>query len=134
MQRIVKIQTYPTHSGTVAFAGTLRNEKRFEMRERVFIQSGGTMHQCTIVGVELPPASNPEYIYKIELPKELIEKNEGETYVPNELKDRVSLTCEHIFRTTKEARISAVKEADMKHRLNIQAIDRFFKQFEDEQK
>lgn len=116
--RIVDIETYKSFGQSFNFAGTLRNEKEFDLFQNVFIRSGEKMYQCIIVGKELPPSDNPEYIYKIELPKELIEKN-----------DRISLTCENIFSTIDEAKESAFKELDNNYNLNKQNIERFFNQY-----
>jgi hypothetical protein len=126
IDRIVKIETYKTYSNNIEFAGTLRNEKKFQMLQKVFILCGEAMYQCRIIGVELPPASNPEYIYKIELPQELIEKREGENYIQYGEKDRVSRTCEDIFNTIEEAKESALKKLDHYYELNKGNIEKFF--------
>lgn len=124
--RIVKIETYKTYSNNIEFAGTLRNEKKFKMLQKVFILCDESMYQCRIIGIELPPASNPEYIYKIELPQELIEKREGESYIHYGEKDRVSRTCEDIFSTIEEAKESALERLDLHYKLNKENITKFF--------
>ncbi len=129
--RIVKIETYPIYKDYIQFAGTLRNEKRFELNQNVFIQSHGAMYQCKIVGIELPPAENPEYKYLIELPKELIKLRENESIIClDEVKDRVSKTCEHIFVSIEEAKESALLALERKYVLNKENIERFFKTYE----
>ncbi|CAB4149086.1 hypothetical protein UFOVP523_42 [uncultured Caudovirales phage] len=124
--RIVEIENYKTNSNAIEFVGTLRNEKKFEMLQKVFILCDETMYQCRIIGIELTLSSNPEYIYKIELPQELIEKREGESYIQYGEKDRVSKTCEDIFNTIKEAKESALKKLDLNYKLNKENITRFF--------
>jgi hypothetical protein len=130
--RIVKIETYPIYKDWIQFAGTLRNEKRFELNQNIFIQSRGAMYQCKIVGIELPPAENPEYKYLIELPKELIELKENESYIDidKNSKDRISLTCENIFSTIDDAKESALEALERKYKLNKENIERFFKTYE----
>ena len=128
-ERIVKIETYKTFSNNIEFAGTLRNEKKFQMLQKVFILCDEAMYQCRIIGVELPPASNPEYIYKIELPQELIEKRDGESYIQYGEKDRVSRTCEDIFSTIEEAEESAFKKLDSYYKLNKENITKFFERY-----
>jgi hypothetical protein len=130
IDRIVKIQTYKTHSNNVEFAGTLRNEKKFQMLQKVFILCDEVMYQCRVIGIELPPASNPEYIYKIELPQELIEKREGESYIQYGEKDRVSRTCKDIFGTIEEAKESALRKLDHYYELNKENIEKFFENHE----
>jgi len=128
--RVVNIETYPIGSHSISFAGTLRNQKKFELHQKVFIESHGMMHQCKIVGVTLPPAENPEYEYLIEIPKELVELLDGE--YPSGLgmiKGRISKTCENIFATVEEAKQSALNELDHKYRLNKDNIERFFKRY-----
>lgn len=117
--RIQEIETYRAHSNSIAFAGTLRNAINFELFENVFILSDGKMVQCKVVGKELPPSDNPDYIYKIELPEGFIdEKNR-----------RVSRKCDAIFKTIEDAKKSALKELEQKYILNKGNIERFFKQF-----
>lgn len=129
--RVVNIETYPIGSHSISFAGTLRNEKKFELHQNVFIESHGMMHQCKIVGIELPPAENPEFRYLIEIPKELVELIDDEYYSSlGIVKDRISKTCKNIFSTVEEAKESALKELDHKYKLNKDNIERFFKRYE----
>ena len=129
--RIVKIETYPIGSHSIQFAGTLRNEKRFELFQNVFIESHDQMFQCRIIGIELPPADNPEFRYLIELPKELIELRENESIIClDEVKDRVSKTCKNIFSTIEEAKESALEHLERRYKLNLENIERFFKRYE----
>ena len=129
--RIVNIETYPISSGTIAFAGTLRNEKKFELHQKVFIESHGMMHQCKIVGISLPPANNPEYEYLIEIPQELVDLRDDEYYAAHDIiKDRISRTCKNIFSTVEEAKESALEELDKKYTLNKDNIINFFKRYE----
>jgi hypothetical protein len=130
--RVVNIETYPIGSHSISFAGTLRNEKKFELHQKVFIESHGMMHQCRIVGIELPPAENPEFRYLIEIPKELIELKENESYIDidKSSKDRISRTCENIFSTIDSAKESALLDLERKYKLNKDNIERFFKRYE----
>lgn len=117
-KRIIDIEQYVYHGNTIRFAGTLRNEKEFELFQDVFILHDNKMYQCKIVGKELPPKSNPEFIYKIELPKELIEEN------------RISRTCKNIFSSIEEAKESALSHLEMMYNLNKTNILEFFNQYE----
>ena len=61
-----------------SYVGLLRNEKRFNLNDKVFFSiNGNEIAFGRIVGVELPPANNPKYQYKIELPEELIKQRMG---------------------------------------------------------
>lgn len=119
--RILNIETYNFNSNIITFAGTLRNEKKFDLFQKVFIKIGDSMCQCKVVGVELPPKDNADYIYKIELPKDLISNSEITI---------VSLICDHIFSTIDEAKESAMKELELKYQLNKDNIIDFFKYHE----
>jgi hypothetical protein len=118
--RIINIETYRYHGDTINFAGTMRNERKFEMFQDVFIMHKDMMVKCKVVGIELPPRDNPEYIYKIELPEGFIEDREL----------RVSLICEHIFSSIDEAKESAFKMLNTNYELNKNNIEKFFKQYE----
>ena len=129
--RVVNIETYPIGSHSISFAGTLRNEKKFELNQNVFIESHGMMHQCRIVGIELPPAENPEFRYLIEIPKELVELLDGEySSGLGMVKGRISKTCENIFSTIDSAKESALLALERKYKLNKENIERFFKRYE----
>lgn len=131
VKRIFEIETYKINKHSIQFAGRLRNEKRFNLLQDVFIESNGAMYQCKIIGIELPPNDNPEYRYLIELPKELIRLRENENYFClNEVKDRISLTCENIFSSIDEAKESALLHLDRMYNLNKENIINFFKQYE----
>lgn len=131
VKRIFEIETYKINKHSIQFAGRLRNEKRFNLLQDVFIESNGAMYQCKIIGIELPPNDNPEYRYLIELPKELIRLRENENYsCLNEVKDRISLTCENIFSSIDEAKESALLHLDRMYNLNKENIINFFKQYE----
>ncbi len=121
--RVVDIETYKIFS-QIQFYGNLRNEKRFELLQKVFIVSEGTLHECTIKGIELECCENPNYIYKIEIPRELVERdNNGETI-------RISRTCSNIFSTVQEAKESALKLIDHYYELNKNNINQFFDKYE----
>lgn len=121
--RVVNIQTYSTYS-QISFYGTLRNEKRFELLQKVFVVSEGTLHECMIMGIELECGDNPNFIYKIEIPRELVEIDE------NRDTTRISRTCSDIFSTVQEAKESALKLIDHYYELNKNNINQFFDKYE----
>lgn len=118
--RIFNIETYRYHSGIINFAGTLRNEKKFELFQNVFIKYGDKMCQCKIVGVVLPPHDNPDYIYTVEIPEEFVEDNDA----------RLLYKCDKIFSSIEEAKASAMRENDIRYKLNKEVIERFFDRYE----
>ncbi len=112
-----------------AFVGTLRNEKVFNINDNVYFSiNNHDIFQGVICGVELPPAGNPEYIYKIRIPNELIkEKVRFDSKYPNyNLKD-LSLKCDTIFYTKEEAKKSALKNLEKKYNLQLEEIEKYFK-------
>lgn len=114
-----------------SYVGLLRNEKRFNINDKVFFSiNGNEIAFGRIVGVELPPVGNPEYQYKIELPEELIRQRMGfeEFYEGKEI-DKVTLDCESIFSTAHEAKESALKNLERMEKLQREEIERYFSQF-----
>jgi|TARA_R110000822_G_scaffold129677_1_gene265950 hypothetical protein len=118
MMKVTKIETFRNKYG-VRFSGTLRNEFNFDLGEIVFIQIGGKMIQTKVIGKELPPVDNSEWIYKIELPN---------SYDSPFKEYNVSVTCEHIFKSEQAAKESAIKHLDRMHELDTKNIEEFFNQ------
>lgn len=120
--QIVEIETYRYSKDEVNFAGTLRNEKKFELLQKVFIKSEGKIYEGIVRGIELPPTSNPDYTYLIQIPGQLRDPEKGD----------VSRQCDGIFSTIAEAKASALKHLEHLHSLNLENIERFFKQYENQ--
>lgn len=100
-----------------SFVGTLRNEKRFNIHDIVFISNGEDMIKCRVIGVELPIAENPEYKYKLELPKDDYKKD-GDKYR--------NLSCKNIFSSIDEAEKSARTNLKRMFDLQEEEIERYF--------
>lgn len=123
MSRVLNILTYIDHGDTPRFAGLLRNEKQFGLFQNVFIMYGTNIVQCKIVGIELPPTSNADYIYKIEIPSEFIDKKSSGN-------ERVSMICDNIFSSINEAKESALKHIEKYYELNKRNVENFFNKYE----
>lgn len=116
---------------TFSYVGLIRNEKKFNINDKVFFAiNGNEISFGRIVGVELPPIDNPEYQYKIQLPEELIRErmafkdfNEGQGI------DSVVLNCDSIFSSIKEAEESAKRNLERMYTLQMEEITRYFSQF-----
>jgi len=117
-----------------SYVGTLRNEKKFNLHDKVFfVVNGNEIAKGEIVGVELPPVDNPEYKYKIKLPEELIRRRmDNDDFYKGENFDKVTLICDSIFNTVEEAKESAIKQLDKLYKLQKEEIDRYFKQWDNE--
>ncbi len=117
-----------------SYVGTLRNEKKFNLHDKVFfVVNGNEIAKGEIVGVELPPVDNPEYKYKIKLPEELIrQRMDNDDFYKGENIDKVTLICDSIFNTVEEAKESAIKQLDKLYKLQKEEIDRYFKQWDNE--
>lgn len=114
-----------------SYVGLLRNEKRFNINDKVFFSiNNNEIAFGRIVGVELPPGDNPEYLYKIELPEELVrQKMESKKFYNGEEIDKVTLNCDLIFSTVQEAKKSALKNLEIMEKLQREEIERYFGQF-----
>lgn len=138
--RILDIHTHKsgTDYGIITFSGTMRNEKKFELHQIIFIQHREKMYQCKIVGVELPPEEYSDYKYRIELPKDFIQPELTEEereffskeHIEKEMQGRVSRKCDQIFGSIAEAKKSALKQINVQYKLNKERVDRFFKEYE----
>lgn len=131
MSTINKIYRVAYMKDRFSYVGLLRNEKLFNINDKVFFSiNGNEIAFGRIVGVELPPADNPEYKYKIELPEELIKQRmEFEKFYKGEEIDKVTLDCELIFSTIQEAKESALKNLERMAKLQIEEIERYFSRF-----
>lgn len=125
MNKINNIYSVNYMKDRFSFIGLLRNEKLFNINDKIFFSTNGHDIYCSrIIGVELPPAENPEYKYKIEIPEQLIKANEE---LPLE---KIELNCEWIFFNINEAKESAYKNLDRMAKLQAEEIERYFGQFE----
>jgi len=117
-----------------SYVGTLRNEKKFNLHDKVFfVVNGNDIAKGEIVGVELPPVDNPDYKYKIKLPEELIrQRMDNDDFYKGENIDKVTLKCDSIFNTVEEAKESAIKQLDKLYKLQKEEIDIYFKQWDNE--
>ena len=109
------------------YYGFLRNEKKFSIGDKVFIGYGrDSIFRGTIMGIELTDRLNPEFIYKIQIPKGLV----FDLYGNDET--NLKLNCDYIFNSLEEAKESRIKALNKKFELELNQIEKFFKQFEKE--
>ena len=107
------------------YYGFLRNEKKFNIGDSVFIGYGNeSIFRGIVMGVELTDNENPEAIYKIEIPNGLVFDFDG-----NE-KTSLELNCNCIFNSLEDAKESRIKQSNKLHKLELENIEKFFKQFE----
>jgi hypothetical protein len=112
----------------ISYIGLLRNEKKFNINDNVFFAYGEKIFRGKIVGVELLPAENPEYKYKVQLSEDLmpIRYTQPESVKPVEYGN---LICDDIFNTVEEAKQSAIDQLNKMTELQRKEIERYFKQF-----
>ena len=121
--------------GNWSYAGTLRNQKRFNIDDTVFFVYGeNNIAKSRIIGVELPLENNADYIYKIQLPENLILENtkNRDDFYNNKNADILkanTLKCDRIFNTIEEAKESAIKQTNWMHELQLKEIESYFSQF-----
>lgn len=133
MIEITEIYETTYQRDRLSYAGTLRNEKKFNLGDDVFFALGNDCIACgKVIGIELPPADNPEYKYKISIPAEIVERRKREIAKGRAVfpaLDNVTLHCDRIFMSIEEAHNSALAAADRKHRLECELANRYFRQF-----
>lgn len=116
-----------------SYVGTLRNQKQFNINDDVFFAYGinGEIARGIIVGVELPPIDNPDYVYKIQLPEELVYNNvDKDDFYKGENFDKITLKCDRIFNSIEEAKVSATKHLQHMYESQKKEIESYFKRFE----
>lgn len=115
--------TFQNYSIQQKYQGLLRNAKRFDVGDSVFIGYGGDcIFRAIIRGVTLDDNfENPQFIYKVQIPKELA-IDEDDKYI--------DLICDTIFNTIEEAKSSRLTQAKRLYDLEVDNINSFFKQFE----
>jgi len=106
---------------------------RFNLNDNVFFAiNGNEIARGEIVGIELPPVDNPDYIYKIKLPEDLIRRQmTRDDFYKGEGFDKVELHCDKIFSTIDEAKESAKKNLEHMYELQSKEIERYFSRFSD---
>ena len=110
------------------YYGFLRNEKKFNLDDSVFVAYGNDkIFRGIIRGIELQDRLNPEIIYKIEIPR-------GLAYDFIEEKETTSLrmNCDHIFYSLEDAKDSRIRQSNKLHKLELENIEKFFNQFKEE--
>jgi len=106
------------------YIGKMRNQDRFQINENVFFRNNdNTICRGIIVGVELIPKQNPEYIYKVKIPKEILVNDKIN-------KDQfINVSCDPLFKSLQDAKERVIK--DFKNRIQIESkkIEDYFNQF-----
>ena len=107
------------------FGGKLRNQDKFELHQQVWIEYDGKMIKTEVIGVELPLGDNVAYLYKVRLPREVCIDRTSHS-----VKERLhkTLNCQHMFGSKEDAKANAIKNLERKHALNMESIERFFKE------
>ena len=108
----------------IQLLGLLRNEKEFEIGQRVYFHASRFADENffwgVIVGKELDGAGkeNPEWQYKIRIPKDSAGRIDD--------KMATGVGCESIFFSEEEAKESARKMAKRMYDINLERIEECF--------
>lgn len=130
INEIYRINNKETNSN---YVGTVRNEKRFNIDDDVFVAVEDKLFHTKIVGIENLPTENPEYKYKVVVPNGMTNEfniDDFDKRLNSEWSKDVSITCQYIFKSIEEAKESMIKNAEEKFDLELKNIEKFFKQFE----
>lgn len=126
---INEIKEYQFDRNLSAYIGNLRNEKLFNIDDFVFVGIGKeTLIRCQIVGVEKMPSSNPEYLYKIKLPRQSHLK-----FADGSSQEYFTMNCTNLFRTIEEAKQSQIQKLEQDYKREKKNIEDFFNQFKEQQ-
>lgn len=117
--------------GEITYICMLRNEKKFNLLDDVFIAPllSPQIFRARIIGIEIdmPEHGNKNYLYKLRITRDVIDGNQD---CIKEGATDYTLTCDNIFKSIAEAKESAIKSLDQKAKLQRDAIERYFNQFE----
>ena len=119
----IKILEEKFWGGYKDFIGLLRDEKKFNLGDDVFIGwNKDKIFRSKIIGVEIVyNDGNPYTKYKVTVPKDVF------TFYD----DHAELICDTIFSTVEEARQSRLKCIENKYKLEVENINKFFNQYEE---
>lgn len=137
IDNIYRIQYLKNHWN---YVGTLRNEKKFNLKERVFFAIGTDIYFGEIIGIELPPEENPSYLYKIHIPDHIVQNNMRDPrdfYFDDKVEEELKyivLQCDCIFHSIDEAKESAIKDLNNRYELQLAEIERYFDKYKKENK
>jgi len=146
----------------VDFRGTLRNERKFELNQKVFVGYGHCenieVYPAIVVGIkEDKDSMNPSYIYELKLPEWAIKKQKSKYNVSisdipfykfllkrkvkkffagkiEEEEKYINLDCQYIFNSIEEAKELLIANFDLMTTLNREDIDRYCKRFDETNK
>ena len=113
---------FPWMRDHIGYAGTLRNEKKFNLDDDVYIDFKSYLVRGRIIGVEKIPNENPEYIYKVWIPENIVKKIDPKIGCGM----YESLTCQYIFSSKEEAMQSSMKRLETDYKLAKEQIERYF--------
>lgn len=137
MDEIKEIYKGEYMRGHFTYAGTLRNEFKFNLDDDVFfVIRDNQIARGRVIGVEKTISDNPDYLYKITIPSEFLRQQMEKLGVGfhefQDIKDfkGTTLKCDRIFKTIEEAKESAIKQTNHLYKLQKEEIERYFKQFE----
>lgn len=130
-------EIYKQHycKGEFSYVGTLRNQKRFNIDDKVyFCFEDNTIAYGYVIGVEKTIDENPDFIYKLRFTKRTVGsfipysnselRNEFESCKEEVL--NIKLKCDRIFSTIAEAKESAIKNLNRGYELEMNNINRYF--------
>ena len=118
-------EIYETRIGTTyQFNGYgLRNDTKFAIDDHIFIGFyDGTIAVCKVIGVEKTDSENPDYIYKVKVPKGIIGSVTEDEQV-------YSVACDKLFKTIEDAKSSALSHTELMYKQQKGEIESYFNQF-----
>lgn len=131
IENVYRTQYHGFKSGLeFQYMGVCRNGRKFDIGDNVFFSPSkyqGDLYRGRIVGIEQTADMNPEYMYKITIPKSFFDT---EQTINGDGKNYSNINCESIFFSIEEAKEYAMKECEWKHKREVEGINSFFKQFE----
>lgn len=67
---------YGSRNGGIQYAGTLRNERKFNLHQNILFSIGDKLVRGSIIGIEVEQCDNPNYLYKVKIPEGIVDKEQ----------------------------------------------------------
>lgn len=109
--KITHIELYSENSYHVQYLGTLINQRKFHLWERVWFGTSTLICRATVIGIaiEVTDSPYPSYLYTLKLDKEYLDKmNERNELSKGENSVWKNIKCTTIFKSFEEAKKSLI--------------------------
>lgn len=121
IEHIIEVRRYKNHT---SMTGTLRNQRRFNINDEVWLASYSNeilFFRAIVTGVWLSKDENPDYLYEVIIPKSVASKA-----ITHNLKlegeKRDSIKCDRLFESIEQATEESIKRLRDIYNIDMEAM------------